>query len=346
MLRIDRFTFTKTSKPYIIAEVAQAHDGSLGQAFAFIDAVATTGANAIKFQTHIASYESSKLDKFRPNTFFPQDRTRYDYWKRMEFTPSQWLKLKKYANKQGLSFLSSPFSIEAIDMLNEIRMPAWKIGSGEFFNIPLIERMLQTKKPLLISTGLSSLQEIINLSKFLDKKKADYAFFQCNSEYPCPPERAGINVISELKEVLKCPIGFSDHSGEVASSLAAVTMGAKIIEVHVSLSEFGFGPDHTSSLNIESLKLLVEGSQFIHTALSHPVDKNKPSKKILATKKLFTRSLFSSEDLLPGMLLEEKHTRLKKPAGGLSSSDLPQLLGKKITKRIKFDEMLGKEHFE
>ena len=345
-MKIDNFLISNKSKPFIIAEVAQAHDGSLGQAFTFIDAVSSAGADAIKFQTHLAEYESSKFDKFRPGTFFPQDKTRFDYWKRMEFSSREWLKLKKYANKRGLSFLSSPFSIEAVDMLEEIKVPAWKIGSGEFFNTPLIERILKTKKPLLISTGLSSLKEIKKLSKTLDAKKAKYAFFQCNSEYPCPPERVGLNIIEELGTLLKCPIGFSDHSGEVASSLAAVTMGAKIIEVHVSLSEFGFGPDHTSSLTIDKLKSLVHGAKFIHTALSNPVNKDKSSKKTLATKKLFTRSLFASEDILPGMKLTEKNIRLKKPAGGLSFQDFSKLLGKKITKKEKCNEMLTLEHFK
>jgi N,N'-diacetyllegionaminate synthase len=345
-MKIDNFLISNKSKPFIIAEVAQAHDGSLGQAFAFIDAVSSAGADAIKFQTHLAEYESSRFDKFRPGTFFPQDKTRFDYWKRMEFSPSEWSKLKKYANKRGLSFLSSPFSIEAVDMLEEIKVPAWKIGSGEFFNTLLIERILKTKKPLLISTGLSSLNEIKKLSKTLDAKKAKYAFFQCNSEYPCPPERVGLNVIKELKSALSCPIGFSDHSGELASSLAAVTMGASIIEVHVSLSEFGFGPDHTSSLTIDKLEALVKGTQFIHTALSKPVNKNKPSEKILATKRLFTRSIFASEDILPGTKLTEQNIRFKKPAGGLSSEDLSKLLGKKITKKVKCNEMLSMEHFK
>ena len=143
----------------IIGEVAQAHDGSLGLAHAFIDAIANAGADAVKFQTHIANAESSTREPFRVK-FSQQDATRYDYWKRMEFTEEQWRGLADHAHQRGLLFLSSPFSEEAVEMLNQIGMPAWKIASGEVKNPILMERILQTGKPLLLSTGMSSLSEV------------------------------------------------------------------------------------------------------------------------------------------------------------------------------------------
>ena len=141
----------KENAVYVIAEVSQNHDGSLGQAHAFIDAAAQTGVDAIKFQTHIAEAESTPDEPFRV-PFSYEDKTRYDYWKRMEFTPEQWRGLYRHAQQSGLDFLSSAFSVEAFEMLQSIGIPAWKLGSGEVFNKYLFTRMAQTKKPMILSS--------------------------------------------------------------------------------------------------------------------------------------------------------------------------------------------------
>ena len=143
------------SDPVIIAEVGQAHEGSLGMAHSFIDSVAKTGAHGIKFQTHYASEESSNFDRFRKNVF-PQDSTRYDYWKRMEFTPNEWAALANHARNNGLEFLSSPFSNKAVKVLRDCGVRMWKIASGELKNYPMIDQILEFQQPLLISTGMAS----------------------------------------------------------------------------------------------------------------------------------------------------------------------------------------------
>ena len=147
---------------FIIAEIAQAHDGSLGTAHAYIDAVAKTGADAIKFQTHIASAESTPDEPFRIK-FSRQDENRFDYWKRMEFTKEQWVGLFEHCKEVGITFLSSPFSEEAVELLNEIGTPAWKIASGEVSNQPMLAKMSETQKPILLSTGMSDIDEIQNI---------------------------------------------------------------------------------------------------------------------------------------------------------------------------------------
>jgi len=143
----------------VVAEIAQAHDGSLGAAHAYIDAVAKSGADGIKFQTHIAHAESTPQEQFRKK-IFPQDASRYDYWKRMEFTPEQWLGLSSHARDKKLIFLSTPFSNEAVDLLVKLDIPAWKVGSGEIGNLPLIEKMALTGKPVLLSSGMSPWSEL------------------------------------------------------------------------------------------------------------------------------------------------------------------------------------------
>ena len=167
----------------IVGEVAQAHDGSLGMAHAFIDAMARTGAHAVKFQTHIARAESSAREPFRVK-FSLQDETRFDYWKRMEFSEEQWDGLAKHAREKGLIFLSSPFSEEAVELLSRVGVPAWKIASGEVTNPLLFECIAQTGLPVLLSTGMSTLPEIDAAVANIQGKDLPLLVLQCTSKYP------------------------------------------------------------------------------------------------------------------------------------------------------------------
>ncbi len=186
---------------FIIGEIAQAHDGSLGQAHAFIDAAANAGVDAIKFQTHIASAESTPQEPFRVK-FSKQDATRYEYWRRMEFTAEQWTGLANHAKERKIIFLSSPFSEAAVEMLDQIGMPAWKIASGETGNPLIKEAMYATGKPILLSTGMSSLDEIDGTVLEIKEKNLPLAVFQCTSKYPSPAEEIGLNMIPFFKEAV------------------------------------------------------------------------------------------------------------------------------------------------
>src|SRR5215213_9239018 len=176
----------------IIGEVAQSHDGSLGMAHAFIDSIADAGADAVKFQTHIAAAESTPSEPWRVK-FSPQDATRYDYWRRMEFTEEQWHGLKRHADEAGLLFLSSPFSGEAVDLLAQVGVPAWKVASGEVTNPPLFERMAATGLPILLSSGMSSWADMDDATRRVRERHLPLALLQCTSAYPCPPEKLGLN---------------------------------------------------------------------------------------------------------------------------------------------------------
>ncbi|MDQ7011967.1 MAG: N-acetylneuraminate synthase family protein, partial [Mariprofundaceae bacterium] len=258
---------------FVIGEVAQAHDGSLGMAHAFIDAIAEAGADAVKFQTHIAAEESSPLEPWRVK-FSPQDETRYDYWKRMEFTAEQWAGLAQHARERGLVFLSSPFSEAAVDLLEKLDMPAWKVASGETNNPILLERMAATGKPILLSTGMSALDEIDRVTAWIQAQGVPLAIFQCTSRYPSPPETIGLNMLSVFRQRYGVPVGLSDHSACIYAGLAAATLGANLLEVHVTLSREAFGPDVVASLTTAELRQLVEGVRFIEQTLKHPVDKD------------------------------------------------------------------------
>ena len=177
-------------------------------------------------------------------------------------------------NERGLIFLSSPFSVAAVELLERGGMPAWKIASGEANNYPLLERMAQTGQPILLSSGMSPWSEIDATVQHIKKLNAPLALFQCTTAYPCPPERIGLNVMTELAERYEVPVGLSDHSGTIYPSLAAVTLGASMIEVHVTLSREMFGPDVPASVTTAELKQLVEGVHFIESMLANPVDKD------------------------------------------------------------------------
>ena len=204
----------------IIAEVGQAHEGNIVTLHSYIDAIAKTGVKTIKFQAHLSDYESSKFDKFRTKQKYSVYSSRKEYWKKMEITKKQWIDIKKHCEKLGLFFLCSPFSIEAAKMLDKIGIKAWKIGSGEVSNFPMLEYIAKTKKPIILSSGMSDLKEIDDSIKLIKKYNKKILLMQCTSMYPCPDEHVGINVYSEFKKRYKIKIGFSDHTKD---SLASIT---------------------------------------------------------------------------------------------------------------------------
>ncbi len=326
----------------IIAEVAQAHDGSLGMAHAFIDAIADAGADAVKFQTHIAEAESTPDEPWRVK-FSLQDKTRYDYWKRMEFTEEQWRGLKEHAEKRGLLFLSSPFSLEAVELLKKVGVAAWKVASGEVTNPLMLDAMAETGLPILLSTGMSTLQEIDEAVARIREKGLPFAVLQCTSMYPTPPEKIGLNMIPFFRERYGCPVGLSDHSGTIYPALAAVTLGAKVIEVHVTFHRKMFGPDVPASITMEELELLVKGVRFIETMLSHPVDKDSLALELAEMRRLFTKSVVARMDLPKGTVLKREHLTVKKPGTGIPAARLNELVGRRLQRDIRKDEMIREE---
>lgn len=327
----------KENAVYIIAEISQNHDGSLGQAHAFIDAVAGTGVDAIKFQTHIAEAESTPDEPFRVK-FSYEDETRYDYWKRMEFTSEQWMGLYRHADERGLDFLSSAFSVEAFEMLQDIGVPAWKLGSGEIFNKYLFERMAQTGKPVILSTGMSSYADIDEQISWLDGNP--YAIMQCTTAYPCVPEQIGLNVIREMQDRYSCPVGLSDHSGTIFPGLAAVSNGALMIEVHVTMSPYMFGPDVKASLTIEQLAEMTEGIRMITRMMNSPVNKNTLSPELQELKNIFSKGIYLRRDVVRGDSLTMEDICFKKPLKGIPGDNYERVIGTMAVRDLKQGDVL------
>ena len=329
----------------IIAEIAQAHDGSLGFAHSFIEALADTGIHAVKFQTHIAEAESSIYEPFRIN-FSYQDKSRMDYWKRMEFSSDEWMGLKKHCHELGLEFISSPFSLAAVDLLEAIGVERYKIGSGEVTNLLLLEKISSTGKPIILSSGMSSLTELDTAFNFLDKKGIDVSILQCTTSYPTIPKEWGLNMIMELKKRYSTTIGFSDHSGNIYACLAAAALGAEIFEFHVKFHSKMFGPDTKSALNIEEIKVLTKGISEIQESLANPVDK-KDVKKYMALKDMFEKSLAVNKNLEKGHIINIEDLETKKPKNkGLNASDYHYIIGKKLKVNKTRWDFLQKEDLE
>lgn len=316
-----------------IAEIGQAHNGSLEVLHKYIDAVATTGVGAIKFQTHIADAESSIHEPFRIK-FSKQDKTRFDYWKRMEFSVEEWIAIGEHCKEVGLTFISSPFSNRAVDVLEKAKVEQYKIGSGEVTNFLLLKKVVDTGKPIIISSGMSSLDELDKTVSFLKHYNADFSILQCTTSYPTLPDNYGFNVISDLKGRYGVPVGFSDHSAKVATGIAAAALGAKIIEFHVVFDREQFGPDVTSSLTIAEAMELVKGVNEIGKALDHPVDKSDNS-AFTDLKQIFEKSLAVNKDLQKGHVLSFEDLEAKKPKGyGIDASIYKFVLGKKLTRDL------------
>ncbi len=325
---------SKKSFPYIIAEIGQAHEGSLGILYSYIDALALTGVDAVKFQMHIAEAESSEHEPFRVQ-FSLEDKIRFDYWKRMGFSLDQWKGIKQHCESLGLDFICSPFSNLAVDWLEEMGVEQYKIGSGEVNNFLILEKIARTGKPVMLSSGMSSFTELDQTVAFLKERKVDFSILQCTTAYPSSPEQYGLNVIQELKERYQVPVGFSDHSAKMETGIAAVALGASILEFHVVFDRQLFGPDSKSSLTMQETKELVLAVRNIATALAHPIDKNDTT-DLGSLKQIFEKSLAVNKDLPKNHILTFDDLEAKKPRGyGLDARHFQEVIGKALVKDLK-----------
>ena len=253
----------------------------------------------------------------------------------MEFSKEQWRGLKAHAESFGLIFLSSPFSIKAVELLTDLKITGWKIASGELGNSMMLESVAATGLPVILSTGMSNTREIDSTVSMFKASNKQLAIMQCTSAYPTPAEQVGLNVIGDLRKKYDLPVGLSDHSGTIFPSLSAVTLGASLIEVHVALSKECFGPDISASITTEELRTLVNGVRFIDKMLSSPVDKDVWSAENATLKQTFGRSIVAVQEIQAGQRVTKEAVALKKPARGLPPSYLPKLIGALALRNIE-----------
>ena len=324
------------NKQFLIAEVGLAHEGSLGIAQSFAKIAKLNGADAVKFQHHNYEYESSKNEKFRKK-FSLQDKSRSDYWKRTSFSFNEWKKLKAYCDKINIKFICSPFSIESAKELNKIGLFAWKIASGEFNNVPLLEYIIKnSNKPIILSTGLTTINEISKIIKILKKnKKRNYALLQCTSKYPTNLEDVGHDLVIKLKKKFKCKVGISDHSGQINSLIIGLSKDADILEFHVTFDKNFFGPDTSSSITPHEIKFLSNLRDDFNKIKNVYTNKEKLSSNQKKMIKLFGKSIYTKHDLRKNQKIKLDNLKFLKPGNGIKVSDYKKVLGEIYKKNFK-----------
>jgi N-acetylneuraminate synthase len=318
----------------VVAEIGNNHDGSVGQAKALIEAAAEAGAGAVKFQTHIADAE------MLPSTPTPPhfDEPRFEFTKRMELSFDDHARLKAHAEERGLLFFSSPFSVEAVEMLEKLDVPVYKIASGEVTNPPLVGAVAATGRPVLVSTGMSGLDEVEGAVAILRGAGVQFALLQCTSIYPCPPEKVNLRAMRTLAERFDCPVGLSDHTPDIYTGVAAVALGAVCVEKHFTLSRRLYGPDHHASLEPPDLARLVDGIRQVEAAMGDGEKFRDPAQE--PTRATFEKSVVTAAPIDEGDLIEASMLTTKRPGNGIPATSLGELVGRRARRPLESDELI------
>lgn len=332
-IRIGNRWIGKKCPPFIIAEAGINHNGDIRKAEALIDAAAACSADAIKFQTHIPEKEMLK-EGFSAGYI---GKSFFSLLKSCELSEKDHIRLKKRAAGRKIIFLSTPFSREAADFLEKLNVPLFKTGSGELSNIPLLTHIARKGKPMIISTGMSSLSEIDRTVKAVAKYNKNIILAQCTSTYPALYKNINLGAIDVLRRRYKVPVGLSDHSFGIYTCLGAAALGAAVLEKHFTLDRKWPGPDQAASIIQAELKELVAGAKAVFAAMG-------PDKKVIPqegpVRKMANESVVSIRGISPGERLSLDNTWVKRPGTGIPAGDLNKMLGKSAKKFIKADSLI------
>ncbi|MGH2850371.1 MAG: N-acetylneuraminate synthase family protein [Solirubrobacteraceae bacterium] len=326
---------------FIVAEAGMNHDGSLGIAGRMVDVAVECGVDAVKFQLHDASAETTA--NAPPPPYFGAE-PRYAYFQRTAFDDAGWRSLADRCRDGGVEFVCSPFSIEAVERLDALGVGRFKIGSGEVTNLPMLRRIAATGRPVILSSGMSSWEELDAAVSVL-RDGGPLELMQCTSEYPCLPEHVGLNVIAEMRERYALPVGLSDHTLGLGASIAAVAHRAASIERHFTLSRSMYGPDAVMSLEPDELKQLVFEIRDVERMLRAPVDKTDVS-RFADMKRIFEKSVVSVTDIPAGSVIETHMVAVKKPGTGIPARRLDEVIGLRARRTIEMDVVLVDEDVE
>lgn len=342
---IKNRTIGKGCPPYIIAELSANHNGNLTRALETITKAKEMGADAIKIQTYTPDTMTIDSDQedFKIHGGLWDGYNLYQLYKEAH-TPYEWHKaLFEHAAKVGITIFSSPFDETAIELLESLDAPAYKIASFELTDLPLIEAVAQTGKPMIMSTGMATLAEISEAVATAKQAGAtEIALLHCISAYPAPAEQSNLKTISDLAERFNCVVGLSDHTLGTTVAVASVALGASIIEKHFILDRKDKGPDSEFSLEPEQLKTLCQESKVAHAALGSAGYERKDAEKANAT---FRRSLYFVKDIAEGEVISPEHIRRIRPGFGLAPKHLNEVLGKKATSAIARGTAVDWKHF-
>ena len=329
--------------PLIIAEIGINHQGDINIAKHMVKEAYKAGAECIKHQTHFVEDEMTTEAKsiFPPNA----DISIWDVISNASLSKDHEIELKNFTENLGMIYISTPFSRSAADFLQDIDIPAFKIGSGEADNIPFIKHITNFKKPIIMSTGMHSIKSIKRSVEILKNSGVDFALLECTNLYPSPPEIVSLKGINELKkEFPEAIIGFSDHSIGPYISLASVALGASIIERHFTDSRYRKGPDITCSMDPLELKILIEKAKEIFITRKNPKIRSKEEE---AVYKFARASVVADRDLKEGIIIKEIDIWTRRPGNGeIPANEFDKIIGRKTNKFIKKNTQLKWSHFD
>lgn len=327
---------------FVIAEAGINHNGDIKIAKKLVDSAKACGANAIKFQTF-------KTEKFlSKNIVIPKHikspKSLFNMIKKWELSKKDHYELAQYCKNKKIIFMSTPLDFSSVDLLFDLRVPVFKVASCDLDNLPLLKYIASMKKPIILSTGMGSLTEVGDaIEAIRSKGNNKIVLLHCVSIYPPKVKDVNLKAIETIKCSFKLPVGYSDHTIGINIPLAAVAMGANVIEKHFTLDKNMEGPDHAVSADPGELKSMVNGIREIEYAFG--TGEKKPSKSELEMRKAFRRSIVANKDIKKGETITEKKLSLKRPGTGISPKYLDFILGKKAKRNIKYDQLLNFKDF-
>lgn len=328
-------------KCFIIAEAGVNHNGNLNLAKQLVDVAAESGADAVKFQTFraesLASKNAEKADYQIEST--SEDESQYYMLKKLELSYQDFRRLSDYTKEKNLIFLSTPFDEESASFLEEIGIPAYKISSGEITNLPLLKLIAKNRKPVILSTGMSTLCEVEKAVVTLKKNGSEnIVILHCTTSYPAAFESVNLSAMNTMKYSFRLPVGYSDHTIGVTIPIAAAAMGAAVIEKHFTLDKSLLGPDHKASLDPSELKEMIQAIRNVEKAIGTGIKKRtEEEKKIILVAR---KSIVAGRDIHKGEVVREKDLKLKRPGNGIPPEYLNEIAGKKAQRNLIYDEQI------
>jgi len=338
---MSMFDLFKQNKCFIIAEAGVNHNGDINIAKKLIVAAKDAGADAIKFQTykteHLVTRNAPKANYQVRTT---GEGTQFEMLKKFELSLDDHIILKKYAEEMGLMFISTPFDFESVDMLEKINVPLYKISSGDLTNIPLLRYIARLRKPMLVSTGMSNLGEVeLAVNTIKEHGNYDIVLLHCTSNYPTNYDDVNLRAMITLKDAFKLPVGYSDHTAGIEIPIAAVTMGAIVIEKHFTLDNNMEGPDHKISLNPDNFKNMVQSIRNVENALGDGIkrcNKNEERSRYVSRKSIVAKRKINMGEKLTIDMID-----FKRPERGLLPIMVDLIIGKEAIRDIEKDDIIN-----
>jgi len=341
-IRIGRRLIGEGYPVFIIAEAGVNHNGKIKLAKKLVDVAKEAGADAVKFQTFKAESlvsEKTEMAEYQKRNI-KKKQSQLEMLKKMELNPKDFIELKKYCDKKGIIFLSTPHTEEAVDFLEPL-VPVYKVASGDLTNIPLLEKIAKKKKPIILSTGMATLSEVREAVQTIRKQDNNkIVLLHCTTNYPCSLDEVNLRAMQTIKR-LNCLVGYSDHTLGIIVPIMAVTMGAVVIEKHFTLNKNLPGPDHKASLEPEELKRMVKAIRDVEKALGNGVKKPTKGEKKIA--KAVRKSIIARVDIPVGSRITKEMLTIKRPGTGLPPKFLEKVVNKRAKVKIRKDEVISQE---